>query len=50
VGALSGLATHDVVTSVIAGATSPEQVTTNAAATRTDLTDEEITEVAALVR
>jgi aryl-alcohol dehydrogenase-like predicted oxidoreductase len=47
--ALSWLASHRVVSSVIAGATSPEQVSTNAAATRTDLTDEEIAEVEALV-
>jgi aryl-alcohol dehydrogenase-like predicted oxidoreductase len=47
--ALSWLASHDVVSSVIAGATSPEQVTTNAAATRTDLKPDEIAEVAALV-
>jgi aryl-alcohol dehydrogenase-like predicted oxidoreductase len=48
--ALSWLASHDVVSSVIAGATSPEQVTTNAAATRTDLSPEEIAEIAALVQ
>jgi aryl-alcohol dehydrogenase-like predicted oxidoreductase len=47
--ALSWLASRDVVSSVIAGATSPEQVQTNAAATRTDLTAEEITEIGALV-
>jgi aryl-alcohol dehydrogenase-like predicted oxidoreductase len=37
------------VSSVIAGATSAEQVTTNAASTKTDLTADEIAEVAALV-
>jgi aryl-alcohol dehydrogenase-like predicted oxidoreductase len=47
--ALSWLASQPVVSSVIAGATSPEQVTTNAAATRTDLTPEEIAEIGALV-
>ena len=47
--ALSWLASQQAVSSVIAGATSPEQVTMNAAATRTDLTPEEITEIAALV-
>jgi aryl-alcohol dehydrogenase-like predicted oxidoreductase len=47
--ALSWLASQPAVSSVIAGATSPEQVTMNAAATRTDLTPEEITEIAALV-
>jgi aryl-alcohol dehydrogenase-like predicted oxidoreductase len=46
--ALSWLASHDVVSSVIAGATSAEQVTTNAAATRTDLTADEIAEIAGL--
>jgi aryl-alcohol dehydrogenase-like predicted oxidoreductase len=47
--ALSWLASQPVVSSVIAGATSAEQVTTNAAATRTDLTPEQVTEIAALV-
>ena len=47
--ALSWLASHDVVSSVIAGATSAEQVTANAAATKTDLTAEEVAEIAALV-
>jgi aryl-alcohol dehydrogenase-like predicted oxidoreductase len=47
--ALSWLASQPVVSSVIAGATSPEQVTANAAATRNDLTTEAIAEIAALV-
>ena len=47
--ALSWLASQPVVSSVIAGATSAGQVTTNAAATRTDLTPEQVTEIAALV-
>jgi len=47
--ALSWLASHPVVTSVIAGATSPAQVTANAAATTTDLTADERAEIAALV-
>jgi aryl-alcohol dehydrogenase-like predicted oxidoreductase len=46
--ALSWLASQSGVSSVIAGATSAEQVRTNAAATRTDLTPDEITEIAAL--
>jgi aryl-alcohol dehydrogenase-like predicted oxidoreductase len=47
--ALSWLASHPVVSSVIAGATSPEQVAANAVATRTDLTSDEVDEIAALV-
>jgi aryl-alcohol dehydrogenase-like predicted oxidoreductase len=46
--ALSWLASQSGVSSVIAGATSAEQVRTNAAATRTDLTLDELTEIAAL--
>jgi len=46
--ALSWLASQSGVSSVIAGATSAEQVRTNSAATRTDLTPDEITEIAAL--
>jgi aryl-alcohol dehydrogenase-like predicted oxidoreductase len=49
--ALSGLAGNPVVASVIAGATSPEQVRSNAAATLAwDLTPEERAEVDALAR
>jgi aryl-alcohol dehydrogenase-like predicted oxidoreductase len=47
--ALSYLASNPVTASVIAGATSPEQVAANAAATRTDLTAEERSEIATLV-
>ena len=47
--ALSWLASHGVVGSVIAGATSPEQVRANAEATVPDLTAAERTEVASLV-
>jgi aryl-alcohol dehydrogenase-like predicted oxidoreductase len=47
--ALSWLASNPVVSSVIAGATSADQVRTNAAATRADLSGEEIGELAALV-
>jgi len=47
--ALSWLASQPLVASVIAGATTPEQVKTNVAATRTDLTPAEVAEVAALV-
>jgi aryl-alcohol dehydrogenase-like predicted oxidoreductase len=47
--ALSWLASQPAVSSVIAGATSPEQVQANAAATRTDLTAEEVEEVGRLV-
>jgi aryl-alcohol dehydrogenase-like predicted oxidoreductase len=46
---LSWLASQDVVGSVIAGATSPEQIQANAEATKTDLSDDELTEIAALV-
>lgn len=46
--ALSWLASQPVVGSVIAGATSAEQVRTNAALTKTDLTPDEVAEVAAL--
>ncbi len=45
--ALSYLASDPVTASVIAGATSPEQVRANAAATRTDLTAEERAEIRA---
>jgi aryl-alcohol dehydrogenase-like predicted oxidoreductase len=47
--ALSWLASQPVVASVIAGATSAEQVTANAAATKTDLTPAEIAEIGDLV-
>jgi aryl-alcohol dehydrogenase-like predicted oxidoreductase len=47
--ALSWLASQPVVSSVIAGATSAEQVQANAAATRTDLTADEVEEVGRLV-
>ena len=47
--ALSWLASHPVVGSVIAGATSPQQVRENAEATVSDLTPEEVSEVGALV-
>jgi aryl-alcohol dehydrogenase-like predicted oxidoreductase len=47
--ALSYLASNPVTSSVIAGATSPEQVAANAAATKTDLTAEERGELATLV-
>ena len=47
--ALSWLASQPEVASVIAGASRPEQVTENAAATRTDLTVEEIAELGALM-
>lgn len=47
--ALSYLASSPVTASVIAGASRPEQVTANAAATRTDLTAEERAEIAAAV-
>jgi len=47
--ALSYLASNPVTASVIAGATSTEQVATNAAATKTDLTAEERAELATLV-
>jgi len=47
--ALSWLASHPVVSSVIAGATSAEQVIANAAATRTDLTPDELVEIAGIV-
>ncbi len=46
--ALSWLASQPVVGSVIAGATSPEQVRTNAALTKTDLTPDELVELAGL--
>ena len=49
--ALGGLAAMPAVTSVIAGATSPEQVRTNAAATTAwSLSDAERAEVDALAR
>jgi aryl-alcohol dehydrogenase-like predicted oxidoreductase len=47
--ALSYLASNPVTSSVIAGATSREQVVANAAATKTDLTAEERAELATLV-
>ena len=47
--ALSWLASQPVVGSVIAGATSPEQVVANAAATKTDLTADEVAEIGALM-
>jgi len=47
--ALSWLASQPVVASVIAGATSAEQVTANAAATRSDLTADELVEIGRLV-
>jgi aryl-alcohol dehydrogenase-like predicted oxidoreductase len=47
--ALSYLASDPVTASVIAGASRPEQVTANAAATRTDLTAEERAEIVAAV-
>jgi aryl-alcohol dehydrogenase-like predicted oxidoreductase len=47
--ALSWLASQPVVASVIAGATSAEQVKANAAATKTDLTPAEVVEIGELV-
>lgn len=47
--ALSWLASQPVVGSVIAGATSAEQVIANAAATKTDLTADEVAELGALM-
>jgi aryl-alcohol dehydrogenase-like predicted oxidoreductase len=47
--ALSWLASQSIVASVIAGATTPEQVRRNAAATRTDLTPEQVAEIGDLV-
>jgi len=47
--ALSWLASQPVVGSVIAGATSPEQVRANAVATRTDLRTEEVAEIGELM-
>ena len=47
--ALSWLASHPVVSSVIAGATSPTQVQENASSTVADLSAEDVTEVAHLV-
>jgi aryl-alcohol dehydrogenase-like predicted oxidoreductase len=47
--ALSWLAGHPEVASVIAGASRPEQVTENAAATRTDLSSEELGEISELM-
>jgi aryl-alcohol dehydrogenase-like predicted oxidoreductase len=47
--ALSWLASQPVVGSVIAGATSAEQVVANAAATKTDLTAAEVAEIGELV-
>jgi aryl-alcohol dehydrogenase-like predicted oxidoreductase len=47
--ALSWLASQPVVSSVIAGATKPEQVKANVAATKTDLTPDEVQEIGDLV-
>lgn len=47
--AISWLASHDVVASVIAGATSPDQVRANAAAAGWRLTDAELAEIDAIV-
>jgi aryl-alcohol dehydrogenase-like predicted oxidoreductase len=47
--ALSWLASHPVVSSVIAGATSPAQVQENASSTVADLSAEDVAEVAGLV-
>jgi Predicted oxidoreductases (related to aryl-alcohol dehydrogenases) len=47
--AISWLASHDVVASVIAGATSPDQVRANAAAAGWRLTDAEMAEVDAIL-
>jgi aryl-alcohol dehydrogenase-like predicted oxidoreductase len=47
--ALSWLASQRVVSSVIAGATSAEQVTANASLTKTDLTPAEIAEIGEIV-
>jgi aryl-alcohol dehydrogenase-like predicted oxidoreductase len=47
--ALSWLASQPIVGSVIAGATTAEQVKANAAATRTDLTPAEVAEIGELV-
>jgi aryl-alcohol dehydrogenase-like predicted oxidoreductase len=47
--ALSWLASHPVVSSVIAGATSPAQVKENASSTIADLSAEDVVEVAQLV-
>ena len=47
--ACSWMASQPVVASVISGATKPEQVTSNAAATRGDLTADEIAEINAIV-
>ena len=47
--ALSWLASQPIVSSVIAGATSPEQVRANAEATRTDLSADDVEEVGRLV-
>lgn len=43
--AISWLATHPPVASVIAGATTPEQVRTNAAGANWELTDEDLVEI-----
>jgi aryl-alcohol dehydrogenase-like predicted oxidoreductase len=47
--ALSWLASQQSVGSIIAGATSPQQVRENAEATVSDLTPEEVSEVGGLV-
>jgi aryl-alcohol dehydrogenase-like predicted oxidoreductase len=46
---LSWLASHPVVSSVIAGATKPEQVKANVAASTTDLTADALREIGELV-
>ena len=46
--ACSWLASQPVTASVISGATKPEQVTSNAAATRADLTESQLAEISAL--
>ncbi|HKN88488.1 MAG TPA: aldo/keto reductase, partial [Nitrospiraceae bacterium] len=48
--AISWLASQPTVASVIAGATSPEQVKTNAAAARWNFTAEELTEIERLLQ
>lgn len=47
--AFGWLLTHDVVSSVIAGATKPEQITANAAATAWTLTSDEVAEIGSLL-
>jgi aryl-alcohol dehydrogenase-like predicted oxidoreductase len=48
--AFAWLLGHEVVSSVIAGATSPEQVAANAATAAWELTPEEVAEVGELVK